>query len=122
MISLILKVAIKCVSLSVAIPQPFLKPETPWLDVFPTEGVKLSCEMDSSSGWKYIWSKDKQRVEADDTVSFGQDGATLSILSASAKHKGNYTCEGHLQDRSVSSRPSFELSLTVYGEFSSKFP
>ncbi|XP_018541401.1 titin isoform X1 [Lates calcarifer] len=99
-----------------AIPQPFLKPETPWLDVFPTEGVKLSCEMDSSSGWKYIWSKDKQRVEADDTVSFGQDGATLSILSASAKHKGNYTCEGHLQDRSVSSSPSFELSLTVYDE------
>ncbi|GLD46134.1 titin-like isoform X2 [Lates japonicus] len=99
-----------------AIPQPFLKQETPWLDVFPTEGVKLSCEMKGSSGWMYTWSKDKQRVVADDTVSFGQDGATLSILSASAKHKGKYTCEGRLQGRSVSSRPSFELSLTVYDE------
>ncbi|XP_056240199.1 titin isoform X1 [Seriola aureovittata] len=96
------------------IPVPSLKNLTQWLDVFPTESVKLSCRMAEGTGWKHTWYKDGQKVQADNTVSFDSDGATLSISAASVKHAGKYTCMGHLQDRSVRSSPSSELTLTVY--------
>ncbi|XP_040007920.1 hemicentin-1 isoform X2 [Xiphias gladius] len=101
------------------IPVPTLKPMTQWLDVFPTESVKLSCGMQRGSDWIYMWYKDGQKVQADNTVSFDLNGATLSISSASAKHAGQYHCKGHLQDRSVSSSASSELTLTVYDKIPS---
>ncbi|XP_034000609.1 titin-like isoform X3 [Trematomus bernacchii] len=96
------------------IPVPTLKRITPWLDVFPTEGVKLSCGMNDSSDWIYKWSKDGNEVQADKSPSFDLKGATLSISSASAAHTGHYTCKGQLGQRSVSSRFSSTLNLTVY--------
>ncbi|XP_044065660.1 basement membrane-specific heparan sulfate proteoglycan core protein isoform X2 [Siniperca chuatsi] len=96
------------------IPLPSLKLITPWLDVFPTEIVKMSCGMNGSSGWTYTWYKEGQKVQADNVVSFDSNGATLSINSASAAHAGRYKCNGHLKDRSVSSSFSPELTLRVY--------
>ncbi|XP_031167297.2 titin-like isoform X1 [Sander lucioperca] len=96
------------------IPVPSLKLVTPWLDVFPTERVKLSCVMDGTSDWTYTWYRDGQQVLADGTVSFDSNGATLSISSASAAHVGQYSCKGHLNDRSVSSNSSPGLTLKVY--------
>ncbi|KAL3064292.1 hypothetical protein OYC64_000555 [Pagothenia borchgrevinki] len=96
------------------IPVPTLKRITPWLDVFPTESVKLSCGMNDSSDWIYKWSKDGNEVQADKSPSFDLKGATLSISSASAAHTGHYTCKGQLGQRSVSSRFSSTLNLTVY--------
>lgn len=102
--------------LSLEIPVPSLKLITPWLDVFPTESVKLSCEMNDNSDWIYKWSKDGNEVQADTFASFDSKRATLSISSASAAHTGHYTCKGQLGQRSVSSRFSSTLNLTVYGK------
>ncbi|KAM6983048.1 cell adhesion molecule CEACAM5 [Tautogolabrus adspersus] len=96
------------------IPVPSLKQMTPWLDVFPEESVQLKCAMDQGSGWTYTWSRDEQEVQSDGVVSFDQGGALLSIKSASAAHKGQYKCKGHLKERSVSSNSSAGLTLTVY--------
>uniref|UniRef100_A0A3P8S0D3 Ig-like domain-containing protein n=1 Tax=Amphiprion percula TaxID=161767 RepID=A0A3P8S0D3_AMPPE len=97
------------------IPVPSLKNVTQWLDVFPTESVKLRCGMQSGSGWTYTWYKDKLEVQADNTVLFDSNRATLSINSAvSGKHNGLYECKGHLQDRTVKSISSSPLRLMVY--------
>ncbi|KAF1390447.1 hypothetical protein PFLUV_G00058140 [Perca fluviatilis] len=95
------------------IPVPSLKLVTPWLDVFPSERVKLSCVMDDTSDWTYTWYKGSLPVRADN-VSFDSNGATLSISSASAAHVGQYICKGHLKDRSVNSSSSSGLDLKVY--------
>ncbi|XP_076597526.1 hemicentin-1 [Chaetodon auriga] len=101
------------------IPVPSLKQQTPWLDVFPTKSVKLSCGMDGSSDWRYSWSKDGKSVQADNIVSFDSNGATLSISSASAAHAGQYNCKGYLKDRSVSRSSISGLTLTVYDKIPS---
>nr|XP_019951972.1 PREDICTED: immunoglobulin superfamily member 1-like [Paralichthys olivaceus] len=98
------------------IPVPHLENMTPWLDVFPTESVKLSCGMQHGTGWMYTWYRTGEEVKADDAVSFDPDGSILSIISASSKHGGQYNCRGHLQDRSVSSTSSSILTLTVYAK------
>ncbi|XP_010764984.1 carcinoembryonic antigen-related cell adhesion molecule 5 [Notothenia coriiceps] len=96
------------------IPVPSLKRITPWLDVFPTEGVKLSCGMDGSSNWTYTWFRDGQLVTKDDALSFDSDAANLSISSASASQRGQYSCSAQLKSRSVSSNSSSETTLEVY--------
>ncbi|KAF3860484.1 hypothetical protein F7725_000739 [Dissostichus mawsoni] len=96
------------------IPVPSLKRITPWLDVFPTEGVNLTCGMDVSSDWTYTWFRDGQLVKADKVLSFGSDAANLSISSASASQHGQYSCSAQLKSRSVSSNSSSETTLEVY--------
>lgn len=103
------------VSFPLEIPVPSLRPQTSWLDVFPTEFVKLSCGMDGTTDWTYTWYKDRQKVQADN-VSFDSDAMTLSIESASASHAGRYECSGKLKSRSVYSNLSSERTLDVYGE------
>ncbi|KAM7411848.1 hypothetical protein PAMA_021701 [Pampus argenteus] len=96
------------------IPVPVLRRGTRWSDVFPTENVKFSCKMQGSLSWTYTWSRDGQVIQPDNTVSFDPDKATLSISSASDSHAGQYTCKGFLSNRSVNSRFSSGLDLTVY--------
>ncbi|XP_034392960.1 titin-like isoform X2 [Cyclopterus lumpus] len=96
------------------IPIPSLKLITAWIDVFPTESVKLSCGMNGRADWIYTWYKNRQEVQVDNVASVDSNGATLSIRSASAKHAGQYNCKGHLNDRSVKSSLSSGLTLSVY--------
>ncbi|XP_034732659.1 hemicentin-1-like [Etheostoma cragini] len=98
------------------IPVPSLNLATPWLDVFPTESVKLSCGMDGTSDWTYIWFNDGKQVEANNIVSFDSDAATLSISSAAALHRGQYSCSGKLKSRSVNSTFSSVQTLGVHGK------
>lgn len=104
------------VPLSLEIPVPSLSRVTGWLDVFPTERVELRCEIPGSLSWTYSWYKDTNEIGAGQGWLFDSNRATLTIDSASAKHKGQYTCKGQLKDRSVTSNSSPELSLTVYGK------
>uniref|UniRef100_A0A3Q1FIM8 Titin-like n=1 Tax=Acanthochromis polyacanthus TaxID=80966 RepID=A0A3Q1FIM8_9TELE len=97
------------------IPVPSLKKVTQWLDVFPTEGVKFSCEMPTSSDWTYTWYKDT-KVQTNASMTYGQDKSTLTIHSASPSHRGNYSCSAKLKIRSVKTSRSSELRLDVYGE------
>ncbi|KAM8862513.1 basement membrane-specific heparan sulfate proteoglycan core protein [Spinachia spinachia] len=98
------------------IPVPSLKSTAPWLDVFPTESVELGCAMDGAADWVYTWYKHGHEVQAGDVDSLGSNGATLSIRSASAKHRGQYSCRGQLNNRPVSSNFSAGLTLNVYDE------
>lgn len=98
------------------IPFPKLETRTSWLDVFPTESVRLSCEMDGSSDWMFTWYRDGREVHAGQGVSFDQDATVLSINSASASHCGQYSCSGKHKQRPVSSEMTSGLQLDVYGE------
>lgn len=98
------------------IPSPKVEKRTSWLHVFPTESVRLSCEMDNSSDWMFTWYKDGQEVHAGQGVSFDQDATVLSINWASASHRGQYSCSGKHKQRSVSSNITSGLQLDVYGE------
>ncbi|XP_051280945.1 titin [Dicentrarchus labrax] len=100
----------------IEIPVPTLKQATKWLDVFPSESVKLSCEMDGSSDWTYTWCKDEQIVLPENGISFDSDKTTLSIHSASVSHRGQYKCSGKFKSRPVNSSFSSELTLSVYDE------
>ncbi|XP_057683015.1 carcinoembryonic antigen-related cell adhesion molecule 5 isoform X2 [Corythoichthys intestinalis] len=96
------------------IPLPSLTLSSDWADVFPTESVKFSCAMVDSSSWTYTWLRDNQAIPSDSTISFGLDGATLSIGSASPYHGGQYSCSGKLKSRSVISNFTSGLKLIVY--------
>ncbi|XP_041860410.1 obscurin [Melanotaenia boesemani] len=96
------------------IPVPLLKPLTQWLDVFPGESVKMSCEMKGSTGWAYTWRKDAEEIKAKNPVSFSANGHILSISHASSLHHGDYSCSGKLKGRSVTSNFSSEVTLDVY--------
>ncbi|XP_047216558.1 hemicentin-1-like isoform X1 [Girardinichthys multiradiatus] len=97
------------------IPVPLLKPKTQWLDVFPSEGVELSCSMPGSSGWTFTWYKNPAD-DAKDTTTMSNEGESLSITNAKAMHRGKYTCSGKLKERFVSSKNSSEVTLHVYDE------
>ncbi|KAM4610085.1 B-cell receptor CD22-like isoform 1-T1 [Polymixia lowei] len=94
------------------IPVPSLQRKTPWLDVFPTESVKLHCEVKSSSEWNYRWFRGGRGLQADSSMS----GGILSIHSASVTDSGEYKCRGRHKSRSVSTKSSSGLTLKVYDE------
>nr|XP_057939709.1 carcinoembryonic antigen-related cell adhesion molecule 5-like [Doryrhamphus excisus] len=96
------------------IPVPSLLLGTEWVDVFPTESVTLSCEITKTSDWMYTWQRDGQAIQRDAGVSLGSDGRTLSIVSASSHHQGQYSCSGKLKSRSVSSDSSSGVEILVY--------
>uniref|UniRef100_UPI003AAC607B cell adhesion molecule CEACAM5-like n=1 Tax=Centroberyx gerrardi TaxID=166262 RepID=UPI003AAC607B len=96
------------------IPVPLLKLMTPWLDVFPTESVELSCGVQSNSDWFYHWYRGSEQLQVDHSIYLTSDGATLSIRSASDSHQGQYKCRGRHKSRSVSTKTSSELTLQVY--------
>lgn len=99
------------------IPSPKMKKMTPWLHVFPTESLVLSCEMNGSSDWTFMWYKDGQEIHNGQGVSFNQDATVLTINLASASHRGQYSCLGKHKQKSVSSNVTSGLQLDVYGEF-----
>lgn len=72
--------------------------------------------MDGSSDWMFSWHKDGQEVHAGQGVSFDKDATVLSINSASASHRGRYSCSGKHKQRTVSSNVSSGIQLDVYGE------
>ena len=85
--------------------------------MFPSERVELICGVQSSSDWLYKWTRDGQQLQSDQTVSMeGEEGATLSILSAAQTHSGEYSCKGQHKTRPVTTGSSNTLSLEVYGK------
>ncbi|XP_043967030.1 titin-like isoform X2 [Gambusia affinis] len=95
------------------IPVPLLSHKTQWLDVFPAESVQLSCRMEGSSGWTFIWYKDLKEYREGNVID-SEAESILSISQASHSHRGKYLCSGRLKGRSVSSTRSSPLELQVY--------
>lgn len=96
------------------IPVPTLKLVTKWPDVFPTENVNMSCEMQTDSAdWTYAFYRDGTKVQ---DYNSEKDTRNFSITSASTSDRGNYSCSGKLKSRDVYSITSSPLKLHVYGE------
>lgn len=93
------------------IPVPTLKLVTEWPDVFPTESVNMSCEMQTDSAdWTYAFYRDGTEVQH-----YNSDkGRNLFITSASTSDGGNYSCSGKLKSRDVYSTKGSPLNLHVY--------
>ncbi|XP_042083135.1 hemicentin-1 isoform X3 [Haplochromis burtoni] len=93
------------------IPVPTLKLVTKWPDVFPTESVNMSCEMQKDSAdWTYAFYRDGTEVQH-----YNSDkDRNLSITSASTSDGGNYSCSGKLKSRDVYSTKGSPLNLHVY--------
>ncbi|XP_028980091.2 sialoadhesin isoform X2 [Esox lucius] len=87
-------------------PDPSLSVQSGWLDVFPSETVILSCSLpDKSAAWLYRWSRDGHDLT--------EEGATLSISSATQTDSGTYRCSTTLASRPASTKHSNTHTLTV---------
>ncbi|RVE70613.1 hypothetical protein OJAV_G00065970 [Oryzias javanicus] len=94
-------------------PKPSLAHLTPWLDVFETEKVEMSCNV-SDPTWTFTWYKDDRELQKTPSLTWKENGSKLTISSIARAHRGNYACKAHLTPRSVSSNSSKELHLKVY--------
>ncbi|XP_051754737.1 basement membrane-specific heparan sulfate proteoglycan core protein-like isoform X5 [Ctenopharyngodon idella] len=84
---------------------------TPDRSVFTGERVNLKCEINSDhSNWRYEWNKGSSMLQRSERYTVNRD--TLSIVEAVKSDEDWYTCEGHIDGRSVSSRSS-SVSLSV---------
>ncbi|XP_048041958.1 immunoglobulin superfamily member 1-like isoform X2 [Megalobrama amblycephala] len=73
--------------------------------VFTGERVNLKCVIKSDhSDWRYDWNKDSSKLQTSERYTVNRD--TLSIVEAVESDQGWYTCEGHIDGRSVSSQSS----------------
>ncbi|KAK2913296.1 hypothetical protein Q8A67_001695 [Cirrhinus molitorella] len=100
------------------LPTPTLTPTTPINPVFTGETVSMKCEIKSEhSNWRYEWT---YRQYTDRTYSVLQtserytvNGDTLTIKPSKTSDGGQYRCRGHIDGRSVSSKFSSAVSLSV---------
>ncbi|XP_048041331.1 Fc receptor-like protein 5 [Megalobrama amblycephala] len=102
------------VSLSVKdLPTPTLT-VTPDGPVFTGERVNLKCEIKSDhSDWRYEWYKGSTDKNVMLKKLEHHTGDTLIIQRTSTSDEGQYTCKGHIDERSVSSHSSSAVSLSV---------
>ncbi len=84
--------------------------------VFTGETVNLTCVIESHSNWRYEWYKGRVMLQTSDRYTVNRD--TLTIREVITSDAGQYTCEGHIDGRSVSSQSSSAVSLSVTGELS----
>ncbi|XP_073731042.1 hemicentin-1 isoform X2 [Misgurnus anguillicaudatus] len=88
-----------------AIPTPKLTLEPKLTEIYPSEKVTLSCEIQGSSDtWSYRWFKNNEAL--------GESKSLIEIKSATMDSSGDYTCEGFLTSR-VTTEKSTALTLKV---------
>ena len=75
--------------------------------MFVTERVELNCTLEGSSAWRFTWFRDSKEIP--------DDGATLSIPTASTEHAGQYMCRGDDFSRNLTTHDSDEFTLKVNG-------
>ncbi|KAF7656062.1 hypothetical protein LDENG_00047020 [Lucifuga dentata] len=92
-------------------PKPSLKLVTRWLDVFESEEMEMSCEMNGSD-WTFTWYKNGKILHEDFNTLF--EGSSLFIMSATQAVQGIYSCKAHHSTRKVSSELSNTANITVY--------
>ncbi|KAK1139927.1 Fc receptor-like A, partial [Acipenser oxyrinchus oxyrinchus] len=73
-------------------PKPVLTRE-PAGEIFEGDTVTLSCVVEGdSSGWSYLWYKDRQGAPVYQTDSSSGTGAGYTISAAALSHSGEYWC------------------------------
>ncbi|XP_048879201.1 Fc receptor-like protein 5 isoform X12 [Brienomyrus brachyistius] len=91
-----------------ALPKAVLTLETGWTEIFITESVTLRCDLQGGSAeWEYKWYKDQQEVPKYEA------GDKYRIPSVTQSDTGQYTCRGQYRRRTVLSKMSDDISVTV---------
>ncbi|XP_072306344.1 uncharacterized protein [Eucyclogobius newberryi] len=104
-----------CAGQEEALPVPRVHLESQWSEVFPSEQVKLQCDINGGD-WTIAWYRDEQSVTSAD-ASVILESRSLTLLSASQSQSGKYSCEGLSKtNASVSTTRSPATQITVHGE------
>ncbi|XP_048879195.1 Fc receptor-like protein 3 isoform X6 [Brienomyrus brachyistius] len=89
-------------------PKAVLTLESNWTEIFISESVTLRCDLQGGSvEWEYKWYKDQQEI------SKSEAGDKYKILSVAQSDTGQYTCRGQYRRRTVMSKMSDDISVTV---------
>ncbi|XP_048840179.1 peroxidasin-like [Brienomyrus brachyistius] len=82
-------------------------------ETYTGERISLSCRVrGASSGWKYLWYKDRQGTELSNPDNSSTDGSSYTIISAALSHSGQYWCRA--QRGSFYSQYSDPLQLNIH--------
>ncbi|XP_072558474.1 Fc receptor-like protein 5 [Paramormyrops kingsleyae] len=75
------------------IPKPELSLNSSHGETYTGDMISLSCRVrGASSGWKYLWYKDRQGTELSNPDNSSTDGSSYTIISAALSHSGQYWC------------------------------
>ncbi|XP_048840183.1 immunoglobulin superfamily member 1-like [Brienomyrus brachyistius] len=97
------------------IPKPELSLDSSHGETYTGERISLSCRVrGASSGWKYLWYKDRQGTELSNPDNSSTDGSSYTIISAALSHSGQYWCRA--QRGSFYSQYSDPLQLDILGK------
>uniref|UniRef100_A0A3B3SDR0 Ig-like domain-containing protein n=1 Tax=Paramormyrops kingsleyae TaxID=1676925 RepID=A0A3B3SDR0_9TELE len=90
-------------------------------ETYTGERISLSCRVrGASSGWKYLWYKDRQGTELSNPDNSRMDGSSYTIISAALSHSGQYWCRA--QRGSFYSQYSDPLQVDIQGKLSKEKP
>ncbi|XP_048839571.1 Fc receptor-like protein 5 isoform X5 [Brienomyrus brachyistius] len=95
------------------IPKPELSLDSSHGETYTGERISLSCRVrGASSGWKYLWYKDRQGTELSNPDHSSTDGSSYTIISAALSHSGQYWCRA--QRGSFYSQYSDPLQVDIH--------
>ncbi|XP_072558503.1 Fc receptor-like protein 5 [Paramormyrops kingsleyae] len=95
------------------IPKPELSFDSSHGETYTGERISLSCRVrGASSGWKYLWYKDRQGTELSNPDNSRTDGSSYTIISAALSHSGQYWCRA--QRGSFYSQYSDPLQVDIH--------
>ncbi|XP_026009156.1 hemicentin-1 [Astatotilapia calliptera] len=68
-------------------PKPTLARDSDFGEMFPGESITLTCSVDVSSGWEYLWHNDQHQIS-------GVNNKSYTINSVMTQNSGQYYCQG----------------------------
>lgn len=100
-----------CLSDSGSTPKPTLSRDPGFKQTFVGETVTLTCRVDVSSGWGYLWFRGGTGIDIFDT-----SNATYTISSPRLADSGEYSCQAFRNNETVLTEQSETVTLDVVGE------
>ncbi|KAK1150658.1 low affinity immunoglobulin gamma Fc region receptor III-A-like isoform X1, partial [Acipenser oxyrinchus oxyrinchus] len=98
-------------------PKPALSREGRGGEIFEEDTVTLNCSVQPySSGWSYLWFKDRQGAPVYQTDSSSGTGAGYTISAAALSHSGEYRCLARRGRNTFYSQYSDPIWVNVTGE------
>ncbi|KAI4884806.1 hypothetical protein NFI96_003751, partial [Prochilodus magdalenae] len=98
------------VTLTVSVkPKPTVR-VTSRTSVYTGDTVTLTCEVGQSTGWSFVWYKDSQSLQPQDTAD--KDPNTISVTVSDAG-TAEFTCEAHRGTYSTQRSAPAEITVTA---------
>lgn len=100
-----------------ALPVPRVLLLSQWSEFFPSEQVRLRCDVNGGD-WTVTWYRNKQKIDtADTSVILSEESRNLTLNAKAQTQSGLYSCKGfHKTNASHSTQDSNTVSVTVHGE------